>query len=129
MGDGLDQMIQRYLDLVPLDNAISRPEAEKRASHFLVAQAHLTNHLLDYRTLQVGAVTKVNAVYASELNRAGGKTVTENKVTAEASAAYAEAREELETINNNIEYFKGYLKIFSDAHILHRNVGKEPMNG
>lgn len=123
----IKELIQKYLELIQLDNAINRPEAEKRASQFLIAQAHLNETLSDLREKQMKAVSVLNAVYANEVQRAGGKTITESKMIAEASHAYNTAREECETLANNIEYFKSYSKIFADAHILHRNVGKDNM--
>lgn len=123
--ENIKDLIQKYLELIQLDTAINRPEAEKRASQFLIAQAHLNETLMELREKQMKVVSVLNAVYANEVQRAGGKTITESKMIAEASSAYNTAREEVETLTNNIEYFKTYLKIFAEAHILHRNAGKD----
>jgi len=50
--------------------------------------------------------------------------MTENKMTAEASKEYTEAREDLEGIENDLSYLKSYYDIFRDAHIFYRQMSK-----
>lgn len=116
--------IEEVAALLPVDNSISYTEAEKRASIFLSAQARITNwrHLLGNEKIKLLSIQ--TAVYAQELAKGTAKTMTENKVTAEASEAYTKAREDLELIENDISYLKAYYEIFGNAHIFFRTMAK-----
>jgi hypothetical protein len=112
------QEIKDYIDkiaaLLPVTTSISIPEAEKRAGGFLSAQASITNwrHLLSKEKIKL--TTLQSAIYSQQLNQCTGKTVTENKLTVEASSEYSTAREALEDIENDLSYLKAYYEIFSN---------------
>lgn len=110
--------------LLPVNKSISIPEAERRAGEFLVAQAQLTEWRHDLSEGKIFALSVQTATYAQELAKGTAKTMTENKVTAEASPEYTKAREDLERIENDLSYLRAYFDIFSAAHVFYRNLAK-----
>lgn len=117
-------MISGYEAMLSVGSSISYVEAEQRAGEFLAAMAHITNikHLLSGEKIKLTSIQ--TATYATEMLKGTAKTVTENKLTAEASATYTTAREELEGIENDISYLKAYYDIFNNAHIFYRSMAK-----
>jgi L-2-hydroxyglutarate oxidase LhgO len=118
------EFIDKYTALLPVGKSLSPTEAEFRAGEFLVAMAQITDwrHILSEQ--KVKCVTTQTAVYAEEMSKGTAKTVTENKMTAEASKAYTTAREDLEYLENDIAYLKAYFDIFNNAHVFYRNSAK-----
>jgi hypothetical protein len=116
--------IDQYAKLLPVGSSISFVEAERRAGEFLVAQATITDwrHLLSMERIKLTSLQ--TAVYAEKMSQGTAKTVTENKMTAEASPEYMKAREELEQVENDLSYLKAYYDIFQNAHIFYRNMAK-----
>lgn len=120
----IKEYIDKYTKLLALAKSISYTEAEKRASEFLGVMATITEwkHVMAEDKIRLTSVQ--TAVYAEQLSLGTAKTMTENKVTAEASLDYTKAREELERIENDISYLKAYYDIFKDAHIFYRTMAK-----
>lgn len=116
--------IAYYEALLPVAKSISFPEAERRAGEFLSALATITNwrHLFSEEKIRLLSVQ--NAVYAEELFKGTAKTMTENKVIAEASEGYRNAREALERMDNDIAYLKAYFEIFTSAHVFNRQMAR-----
>lgn len=120
----MKQFIEKYEALLPVGTSISYTEAERRAGEFLSAMATITNfrHILGEDKIRLLSIQ--TAVYAQELSKGTAKTVTENKLAAEASAEYTQAREDFERIENDIAYLKAYYEIFNNAHIFYRTMAK-----
>lgn len=118
------EYIERYAKLLPVKNGVSYTEAEKRAGEFLDAQAHITNwrHMLSDEKIRLTSTQ--TAVFAQELFKGTAKTVTENKLNAEACPEVIRIREELERIDNDLSYLKCYYDIFYNAHIFYRQLSK-----
>lgn len=110
--------------LLALNKSISIPEAERRASEFLSAMAVITDWRHSFSENKITEVTVQTAVYAQEMAKGIAKTVTENKLTAEASSEYVAAREALEHTENDIAYLKAYYDIFMASHVFYRNLAK-----
>lgn len=115
--------LEQFNKLLASDKNVTSTEAEFRAGQFLVAMALVTDwkHLFTEEKIKFTSVQAV--VYAEELFKGVSKTVTENKLSAEASKAYLTAREELEGVENDISYLKTYLELYTNAHIFYRNLG------
>ena len=118
-------MIEEYAKLLPVGTSISYVEAERRAGEFLVAMAKVTDLKHIFSKEKIAQLSLQTATYANEMSKGTSKTVTENKLNAEASEAYTLAREALEEIENDIAYLKTYYEIFNNAHIFFRNLSKE----
>lgn len=121
---GMKDTIESYAKLLPLNKSISTTDAEKRASEFLTAMAYITDLRHTFNEEKIRLQSSHNAVYAEELSKATGKTITENKITVEACEPYQVAREELERIDNDLSYLKAYADIFMAAHVFYRNMAK-----
>lgn len=116
--------VEKYQALLPVGTSISYTEAEKRAGMFLEAQATITDwrHTLSAEKIRLLSIQ--TAVYAEKMASGTAKTVTENKLTAEASPEYTKAREDLEHIENDLSYLKAFYDIFQNAHIFYRTMAK-----
>lgn len=120
----IKDFIEKYVKLLPMSNSVSYVEAEKRAGDFLMVMATITDWRHVFAQQKIKALSVQTATYAQELSKATGKTITENKITAEASSEYTAAREELENLDNDISYLKAHYEIFQNAHIFYRTVSK-----
>jgi len=120
----IKEFISKYESLLAVGTSISYTEAERRAGEFLVGMARITDmkHLLSGDKIRLTSVQ--TAVYATLMAKGAAKTVTENKLNAEASEDYIKAREELESIENDISYLKAYYDILNNAHIFYRTMAK-----
>ena len=124
MNSDIKAYIEKYQKLLPLNNSISFTEAEKRASMFLDVMATITEWRHALSEGKIKSLSVQNAVYAEELGKCTGSTITGNKVIVEASEAYTAAREEFEMTENDLSYLKAYFDIFNNAHIFYRNMAK-----
>lgn len=117
-------LLDKYVRMLPMGTSVSYTEAEKRAGAFLEAMALVTEfrHMLSQEKIR--ALSTQTAVYAQELVKGTGKTMTENKIAAEASGEYTKAREDLEGLDNDLSYLKAHYEIFQNAHVFYRNVAK-----
>ncbi len=118
------EFVERYAGLLPVGTSISYTEAEKRAGLFLEAMATITDIRHSFNAEKIRALSSQTAVFAQELSKGTAKTMTENKMSAEASPSYVEARETLEGIENDLSYLKAYYDIFNNAHIFYRTMSK-----
>lgn len=124
MNDNFKEFVTKYSELLPVGTSISFVEAERRAGEFLYALATITEFRHMFNGEKIKSLSIQTATYAQELSKGTAKTMTENKVTAEASADYLRAREDLESIENDVSYLKAYYEIFTNAHIFYRNMAK-----
>lgn len=120
----IKEYIEKYRELLSVRTSISYTEAEKRAGDFLSAMSNIINwrHMLSQEKIKLLSVQ--TATFAQEMSKGTAKTVTQNKLSAEASETYAQAREALEGIDNDIMYLKAYYDIFNNAHIFFRTMAK-----
>lgn len=119
------QEIEKFAAMLSNKNKIhSFSDAEEKAAQFLIAMSVVTQWKHYYSSLKINLLSIQNAVYAQELAASTGKTITENKINAEASKEYAKAREDLEDVENNLGYLKAYYEIFSAAHVFYRQTAK-----
>lgn len=123
--DEIKFQIANWVKLLPTGRSVTQEEAEYRSSEFLIASACLAGwrHNLTDNRIKFSSVQA--AIYASELYKCSGKTITENKITVEASETYAKAREDFEYTENDINYVKMFYDIFNNAHIFYRNLAKQ----
>lgn len=124
MNNNFKEYVESHSKSLSLDGSISFPEAERRAGQFLQVLATITNfrHMFNEDKIKLQSIQ--TAVYATELAKGTAKTMTENKVTAEASGEYTHARESLESIDNDLSYLKAYYDIFMAGHIFYRQMAR-----
>lgn len=119
------EQIQVWNEMLPTGKVVTQIEAERRASQFLVASAHIAEWVHIFRDSKIKAESVQVATFSSEMNKSESKLVTEKKAQAEASTSYVKAREEFEYIENDISYLKTYAEIYNNAHIFYRGIAKE----
>jgi hypothetical protein len=110
--------------LLPIGKSVSPVEAERRAGQFLVALATIANYRHLFSEDRIRSTSIQSAVYAEELSKCEGSTITANKITVEASGPYTSAREGLERTENDLSYLKAFQEIFMNAHVFYRNLAK-----
>ena len=122
------EFIEKYAKLLPVGTSVSYTEAERRAGEFLHAQAYITDlrHMLSAEKIKL--LSAQTAVYAEQMAKGMAKTVTENKLTAEASVEYTAAREQLEGVENDLSYLKAYFDVFQAAHVFYRQMARGDIN-
>lgn len=118
------EYLTKFEALLPVGKSISFVEAERRAGEFLAAMATIANWRHIFSDDKIKLLSLQTATYAEQMSLGTAKTMTENKVTAEASTAYIKAREELESIENDISYLRAYNDIFMAAHVFYRQMAK-----
>lgn len=120
----IKDFVEKYESLLPVGGALSSVEYERRAGEFLVALATITHmkHLLTSDKIKLLSIQ--TAVYAEQMSKGGGKTMTQDKISAEASPDYIKAREDLESIDNDISYLRAYYEIYMSAHVFYRQLAK-----
>ena len=120
----IQKTIEDHLDLIEI-NAVALAQSRERAGKFLVVQAILTSYLKDLEEAQAKITTIREASYAQSIKMADGKNITEKKVEAEANPEYSSYREASERVAAEINWIKGHIKIFENAHILFRQSLRE----
>lgn len=120
----MKEIIAEYVKLLPVSSSLNCQESERRAGKFLEAMAKLSDWKHQFTKTSIGQLSVQTATYAEQLAKGAAKTVTENKTAAEASLAYRNAREELESTENDISYLKAHYEIFSNAHVFYRQLSK-----
>lgn len=116
--------ISTFEALLPVGNAISLREAEFRAGEFLSAMASLATFKHSMTEEKIKYLSIQTATYSEELFKGTAKTMTENKVLAEASESYQKTREDFEKLENDINLIKTYYDIFKDAHLFYRQMAR-----
>lgn len=120
----IKEFIAEKNKMLQLSKSISTPESEHRAGEFLHAMAILADYRHMLTEEKIKLLTVQTATYAQEMSKGTAKTVTENKLTAEASEEYTKAREALEGLENDLSYLKVVYDIYMAAHVFYRNVAK-----
>ena len=125
MNKDIKEYIEENLSLLPSDKVLSQVEATKRASKFLAVISVLAEAKHDLSNEKIKLQSLFSIANNEALSSAQGSTVGARTAAAEASAPYIEAREALETIENNIRYIMTMSEVFLNAHLLLRNIAKE----
>ena len=122
--EDIHKYVEEHLELLPTDKVLSGSEAEKRANAFLIAIAVLAQEVHTMTNDKI----KAKSLKATEYNVAfSGSTKTNapgREADAEAADAYIAAREDLETVDNNIQYIQTMMEVFTNAHLLLRQIAK-----
>lgn len=120
----IKERLAGYNKILPVGKGLTQLESERRAGEFLTAMSYLLDLKHTFGESKISALSIQNITYAEELGKCTGKTVTENKVTVEATDVYIAARTALELTENDISYLKAAFDLYSNAHIFYRNLAK-----
>lgn len=118
-------LINENLNLLPVDKIIFPDEALQRASKLLKVKATLAEYKRQLQDDKVKYSSTSQVTYSKLLVEAPGKTVTEKESTVKSNPEYIVARETVEITDNNIKYIDTMLDVFTDGHLLLRQMGKE----
>lgn len=120
----IENLIQETLELIAVD-AKSLVDARNRAARFLVIQSILATFLKNFEEEKAKVKTLETATFAKAIQVADGKNITEKKIQADQNHEYTLARESLERLDGIREYIKTHIRIFENAHLFFRQLGKE----
>lgn len=120
----IKEFIDKHVAMLPVGNSVSFTQYETKAGDFLTALAKIADFRHIFSEDKIRLTSTHIAVYAEQMAKGTAKTVTENKLIAEASPEYIKAREDLESMENNIVYLKTFNDIFTNAHVLYRQLSK-----
>lgn len=119
----IEEIVERGVQEIAV-NAHALADAQPRAGRFLTRVAVLTDFLRSLEENLPKHQTLVNAQYATAINCAGGKNITEKKVEAEANPVYSDAVEQKAAVDAQRDWAKNYIKIFDNAHIMYRQYSR-----
>lgn len=120
----IDQIVHKYIELLPIEDSTLLAKSEIKASQFLLAIAKLAairDHLMNAK-VQKDALKSV--AYADAINNAPGTNVPTKQANAEATPSYLSAAEIVSIIDNQLSYTKTMIDVFNNAHLLYRNLLK-----
>jgi hypothetical protein len=120
----IGQIITEHLDLVVI-NAKSLAESKERAARLLIVQSILATFLKTFEDDLSRAITMREAQYAQGISVSDGKNITEKKANIALYSEYTDARELSERLEAFKSYIKTHIKIFENAHLLFRQLGRE----
>jgi hypothetical protein len=122
----LKDFFSKYNSLLPMpvSGHVTEKEANYRATEFLVALAQIADFRSIYGEDHIKNTSVLATVYALTMGQQSAKTVTENKMNAEATKEYVDAREASERTELEISQLKLMTEIYSNAHIFYRGKAK-----
>ena len=130
--DEIKQKIDEHIKLIEIGKS-GFAESNERASKFLIIQAILGDYLYDVDMEIVKLKTIKDASFCQAVSEvpmvdaAGVKlktTVTEKKTLVNGNKVYTDNREACEQMEALQNWIKGYMKIFSDAHVHYRQMAR-----
>lgn len=120
----IDQIVEQYIELLPIEDTTLLAKSEVKASKFLLAIAKLAairDRLMNAK-VQKDALKSV--AYADAINNAPGTNAPTKSANAEATPGYLEATAEVALIDSQIQYIRTMQDLFTNAHLLYRNLLK-----
>lgn len=123
----IDEIVHKYIELLPIEDSTLLAKSEVKASKFLLAIAKLAalrDKLMNAK-IQKDALKSV--AYADAINNAPGTNAPTKSANAEATPGYLSAAENVSMIDNQLSYTKTMIDLFTNAHLLYRNLLKGEM--
>lgn len=117
-------LVEDHLELITID-AKSIADAKSRAAKFLVAMSVLSTFLKKLEDDMARATTMKEATYAQGIAMIEGNKITEKKIEVNNNKNYTDAREFNERLEAFRYWIKTHIKIFEQAHLLFRQVGRD----
>lgn len=124
MQNEINEIVNKYVSMLPVDDKTLLVHSEVKASQFLLAVAKLAA-IRDHLTNQKVKKDALKSVeYANAINSAPGTNAPTKSANAEATPTYLKAAEEVAIIDNQISYIKTMSEVFLNAHLLYRSLLK-----
>jgi len=124
MQDQINEIVNKYVSMLPVDDKLLLVHSEVKASQFLLAVAKLAA-IRDHLTNQKVKKDALKSVeYANAINSAPGTNAPTKQANAEASPNYLAAAEDVAIIDNQIMYIRTMSEVFLNAHLLYRSLLK-----
>jgi hypothetical protein len=125
LSENAQSVIEQGTDLLPAKRSASSYDLQEKASMLLLITAKLAQErrVLEGLILRASSVEK--ATYAQVFNAATAKAVSERQLKADTDEAVLERKEETGDIKKDIAYVSTMIDIFTNGHIMYRNIMKE----
>lgn len=120
----IEQKYDALINHIP-DNDVPPSEAERLATLFFKATYEINKIKRQIKSDVILLEQASNALYASAVNRAEGKNVTEKKINAVKDFEYMKLMKQLGEKQNEFDYFKHLYEIMTNGHIFYKNIARE----
>jgi hypothetical protein len=124
MQDEIDKVVDQYIELLPIEDDKLLAHSEVKASQFLLAIAKLASIRDKLMNQKVKKDALKSVEYANAINHAPGTNAPTKQANAEANPNYLEIAKEVALIDNQLSYTKTMVDVFTNAHLLYRNLMK-----
>jgi hypothetical protein len=125
LSDNAQSVIEEGNALLPARRSSSSFDLQEKASTLLLITAKLAQERRVLEGLLLRASSVEKATYAQVFNAATAKAVSERQLKADTDSSVLERKEEAGDIKKDIAYVSAMIDIFTNGHILYRNVMKD----
>ena len=120
----INQIVDQYIELLPVTDTSLMAKSEVKASKFLVAVAKLISLRDQLMNAKIKKDSLKSVAYAEAINTAPGTNAPTKQANAEANPSYLNVAEEVALIDNQLLHIKSSIDLFSNAHLLYRSLLK-----
>lgn len=125
LSENAQKVIEEGNALLPAKRASSSYDLQEKAATLLLITAKLAQERRVLEGLLLRASSVEKATYAQVFNMATAKAVSERQLKADTDSSVLERKEEAGDIKKDIAYVSTMIDIFTNGHILYRNVMKD----
>ena len=125
LSDNAQSVIEEGNALLPARRSSSSYDLQEKAATLLLITAKLAQERRVLEGLLLRASSVEKATYAQVFNAATAKAVSERQLKADTDSSVLERKEEAGDIKKDIAYVSAMIDIFTNGHILYRNVMKD----
>lgn len=116
----INEIVDSYVELLPIDDTSLLAKSEIKASKFLLAIAKLAAIRDRLMNAKVQKDSLKSVAYAEAINNAPGTNAPTKQANAEAAPNYLNAAEQTSVIDSQIQYIRTMQDVFLNAHLLYR---------
>jgi hypothetical protein len=125
LSSNAESVINQGNELLPARRSSSSFDLQEKASTLLLITAKLAQERRVLEGLLLRASSVEKATYAQVFNAATAKAVSERQLNADTDSSVLARKEEAGDIKKDIAYVSAMIDIFTNGHILYRNVMKD----
>jgi hypothetical protein len=124
MQNEIEQIVNKYIELLPVEDDKLLAHSEVKASKFLLAVAKLAAIRDQLMNAKVKKDALKSVAYADAINNAVGSNAPTREANAAANPNYLGIAEQVAIIDNQLKYTATMIEVFNNAHILYRGLMK-----
>jgi hypothetical protein len=125
LSENAQKVIDQGQELLPAKRSCSSYDLQEKAATLLLITAKLAQERRVLEGLLLRASSVEKATFAQKFSASTVKTVSEKQLQTEADTDVLQRHEETGDIKRDISYVSAMVDIFTNAHIMYRNIMKE----